>query len=234
MATGDYHHTALAVARGVGMLSPQAQVIIIQAEQESKPSSIPKTPLASEGHAATQSPQQMSPVLTMPAAWTMDKAPQLAGLGSSLITHHPHSVTDAAAADGKERQSSHPMAPHLPFLAKSTVGDGNERHGQLPGPNPPLTDDLWRVYGVEQQIVEHTAVDTSTVQMANETTSASEHLPWLLPSSRQSSRMRGEGTIYQGLVFDVDDGSVAPDKALQALTAIAQVGPSSVLLAWKS
>lgn len=30
MATGDYHHTALAVARGVGMVPPQGQVIIIQ------------------------------------------------------------------------------------------------------------------------------------------------------------------------------------------------------------
>ena len=30
MATGDYHHTALAVAWGVGMVPPGGQVIIIQ------------------------------------------------------------------------------------------------------------------------------------------------------------------------------------------------------------
>lgn len=30
MATGDYHHTALAVARAVGMVSAQGQVVIIQ------------------------------------------------------------------------------------------------------------------------------------------------------------------------------------------------------------
>ena len=30
MATGDYHHTALAVARGSGMIPPKGQVVIIQ------------------------------------------------------------------------------------------------------------------------------------------------------------------------------------------------------------
>ena len=36
MATGDYHHTALAVARGVGMIPPKGQVVIIQ--KDAKPS----------------------------------------------------------------------------------------------------------------------------------------------------------------------------------------------------
>lgn len=36
MATGDYHHTALAAARGVGMVPPQGQVVIIQAKSEMK------------------------------------------------------------------------------------------------------------------------------------------------------------------------------------------------------
>ena len=34
MATGDYHFTAIAVARGVGMVPPQAQVIIIQTSSD--------------------------------------------------------------------------------------------------------------------------------------------------------------------------------------------------------
>lgn len=38
MSTGDYHHTALAVARGVGMVPPQGQVIIIQTELETRSS----------------------------------------------------------------------------------------------------------------------------------------------------------------------------------------------------
>lgn len=37
MATGDYHHTALAVARGVGMVAPQGQVIIVQHKSEARP-----------------------------------------------------------------------------------------------------------------------------------------------------------------------------------------------------
>lgn len=37
MATGDYHTTALSVARGVGMVPPQGQLIVIQKEQDAKP-----------------------------------------------------------------------------------------------------------------------------------------------------------------------------------------------------
>lgn len=37
MASGDYHHTALAVARGVGMIPAQGRIIIIQTEAETRP-----------------------------------------------------------------------------------------------------------------------------------------------------------------------------------------------------
>ena len=37
MATGDYHSTALAVARDVGMIAPGGQVFIIQKGTEAKP-----------------------------------------------------------------------------------------------------------------------------------------------------------------------------------------------------
>ena len=36
MATGDYHHTALAVARGVGMVPLEGQIIIIQKTSEAQ------------------------------------------------------------------------------------------------------------------------------------------------------------------------------------------------------
>lgn len=36
MATGDYHHTALAVGRAAGMIAPQGQVVIIQKESETR------------------------------------------------------------------------------------------------------------------------------------------------------------------------------------------------------
>lgn len=34
VVTGDYHHTAIAVARGVGMLPPGGKLIIVQAKSE--------------------------------------------------------------------------------------------------------------------------------------------------------------------------------------------------------
>lgn len=42
--------------------------------------------------------------------------------------------------------------------------------------------------------------------------------------------MRGAGAIHQGLVFDVDKGSLASDTALQVLRTIAQVGASLTFL----
>ena len=55
MATGDYHLTALAVARGVGMVPPQKQVIVIQTEAETRPAAIASK--ASTLKATDKSPQ---------------------------------------------------------------------------------------------------------------------------------------------------------------------------------
>lgn len=40
MVTGDYHHTAIAVARGVGMIPPHEHVVIIQSMAEQKGESV--------------------------------------------------------------------------------------------------------------------------------------------------------------------------------------------------
>lgn len=42
MATGDYHHTAVAVARGVGMVPLNSHVIIIQTEDDIMSSNLPQ------------------------------------------------------------------------------------------------------------------------------------------------------------------------------------------------
>ena len=42
MVTGDYHHTAIAVARGVGMVPQGGQLVIIQAKSEKQV--LPRTP----------------------------------------------------------------------------------------------------------------------------------------------------------------------------------------------
>ena len=60
MITGDYQHTAIAVARGVGMIPQEGQVIIVQAKSEhlshaqvvsvpSSPRAVPVLPWSLEG-----------------------------------------------------------------------------------------------------------------------------------------------------------------------------------------
>lgn len=69
MATGDYHHTALAIARGVGMVPSEGRVIIIQSAEEIRPNSTQLEPLQAKIPAAQPSAEQQSqPMLTRPSA----------------------------------------------------------------------------------------------------------------------------------------------------------------------
>lgn len=46
MITGDYQHTAIAVARGVGMIAMDSQVVIMEAESERAGSASASAPVA--------------------------------------------------------------------------------------------------------------------------------------------------------------------------------------------
>ena len=55
MLTGDYHYTAIAAARQVGMLGPTSKVVIIQAESEFGPASLSeRVPESSPAHVMSQ------------------------------------------------------------------------------------------------------------------------------------------------------------------------------------
>lgn len=112
---------------GVGMLSPQAQVIIIEAERETKPSSIPDLSLTPESHSAPR--QVSSPLSVEPlASRTAHKAQQAAGLGSHLDIRQ---LRFEINAEGALEDKGRPLPPitHQPRLeAKSTVPDGKEHH----------------------------------------------------------------------------------------------------------
>ena len=57
MVTGDYHHTAIAVARGVGMIPPHEHVVIIQSMAEQKGESVGShRPSIDKQSAAVQTP----------------------------------------------------------------------------------------------------------------------------------------------------------------------------------
>ena len=91
MATGDYHHTAISVAQGVGMLAPHSQVIIIQTEKETMPSNLPhaaslqaSNPLQkAEDSNAQQIVSQLSgqgmPAVRQSALWTTASLPSSLG-----------------------------------------------------------------------------------------------------------------------------------------------------------
>lgn len=117
MATGDYHYTALAVARGVGMVPPHSQVIIIQTGPETQPSSFPAEHLRAEAPATHQSPHWTpEPVPTRQPTLlkTGHRTPQLAGFGSQLNAQHMRSATKRAGCSGEDCPRPTPV-PNLPL-----------------------------------------------------------------------------------------------------------------------
>ena len=63
MVTGDYHHTAIAVAKGAGMIRPHSKLVIIQAASEASAAdahlkAVQKHTQPSKSHFSTSSQPQ--------------------------------------------------------------------------------------------------------------------------------------------------------------------------------
>lgn len=104
MATGDYHHTALAVARGVGMIPAQGKVIIVQKQVEARPAD-PVTDL--EGLTATSPSQTLhqTGLLTLrPSALkpASDRRALPGALSRQFTRNVSFAAESAAANDGQE------------------------------------------------------------------------------------------------------------------------------------
>ena len=123
MVSGDYHHTAIAVARGLGMVPPGGPLIIIQSRAELQSATKPPSP--SHGPSHSRAPPQ--PVASNP---------QKPGSTQALWTHKPAlrdprgsvafggtSKKKGGASEGPQKPSVHPLpergsvtvAPEVPL-----------------------------------------------------------------------------------------------------------------------
>ena len=93
MVTGDYHHTAIAVARGVGMILQGGQVVIIQAKAENQV--LPRTPSRFPSAFKISNHQaRLSPLAPQPVSFA-----QKAASPSAAFSELP-----AAPAEGQQRE----------------------------------------------------------------------------------------------------------------------------------
>ena len=90
MVTGDFHHTAIAVARGVGMVRPGGQVVIIQAKSERQPLS----------NAPTQFPSALKSAKSLTAGSRTVRR----GVSFAQLTLSPSAASDERAGTLTEGQ----------------------------------------------------------------------------------------------------------------------------------
>lgn len=187
MATGDYHYTALAVARGVGMIPRQGKVIIIQKEVEARPADQNILTQADKAVCPSHLNSKAGSVAPKPSSFRSvpGKATQTGSLAHQ-VTHSVSFATGLAAARGQEQEE---------LL---------ERH---------IVQDTLGTMHLQSQ---HQTSDGGLAYIPQE--------PCSISFTR--SRHAGSSSEYQGLLFQVDNGSAAQDDALQALTSIAQVLPA--------
>ncbi len=120
MITGDYHHTAIAVAKSVGMLRADREIVVIDAVQQcqpSPPSSPRRVAFVSPSPDQLPAPLHHSPssrlrsTFLRSALMSPDRAAAPSVMSSSF--YKPHGATQAVPADASEHASSSGPRPLL-------------------------------------------------------------------------------------------------------------------------
>ena len=143
MITGDYHHTAIAVAKNVGMLRADRDIVVIDAVQQcqpSPPSSPRRVAFVSPSPDQSPAPLHHSPSsrlrsTSLRSALVSPGHAAAAPAGSSSFCK-PHSATQAVPADASEHASSSAPLPltqtALPPCAATGVHAASSAFHQKP------------------------------------------------------------------------------------------------------
>ncbi len=143
MITGDYHHTAIAVAKNVGMLRADRDIVVIDAVQQcqpSPPSSPRRVAFVSPSPDQSPAPLHHSPSsrlrsTSLRSALVSPGHAAASPAGSSSFCK-PHSATQAVPADASEHASSSAPLPltqtALPPCAATGVHAASSAFHQKP------------------------------------------------------------------------------------------------------
>lgn len=228
MVTGDYHHTALAVARGVGMVPTDSPLVIVQAQAEFRPCTKGLDTMPS----ALKSPKPAGPAAHQAVSFRMRAeeeeqavegcvAMPSAQMGPRPALHAPHHAVSFGTQDQQEGQ----QAPESSLAVPSLEASPRPALPALPFPN--------RAVSFETK---HQQEDGEASEGSLAMPSSLKRLrlsPLNTRASRRSVSFRVEGLKPEEeeehapegqLRFQLDNGDVFEDgDALRAFTSIAQV-----------
>ncbi|DBB14077.1 TPA: hypothetical protein ACH3X3_001037 [Trebouxia sp. C0006] len=147
MVTGDYYHTALAVARGVGMVPKESRVVVIQTRAEHRGSSAkaakrkPDLPDVSEVPKRMHRPVARAVSFAVPKAFSDSSEDDMRSLGG-FSESQPE--PDKSQKDWLQLQDMHPISP-----AQSQIPDLGTQPSQAwslqSGVEPLLSPELARL-----------------------------------------------------------------------------------------
>lgn len=110
MVTGDYHHTAIAVARGAGMIPKGSPMLIIQAKSESD------SLLANQGQSPSAR-EHHGTLLDTPCTAAEDCPPLRTNSVSRLVGHQESSDCNQVTMDLRLSATSSALVSEPPFHA---------------------------------------------------------------------------------------------------------------------
>ena len=140
MLTGDHHQTAIAVARGVGMLPSGSQLVIIQARSELQSTAQPpsRAPTASDSSHSLRAP-------TNPVVSTSHGSGKLDGqkAGSSQVSgskaaasmggHHPSFTQMCGTATADSAVDHGPVCPFCAAQEQPSLQKSSQQHSRQQG-----------------------------------------------------------------------------------------------------
>ena len=149
MATGDHHYTALAVARGVGMVPPHGQIIIIEKDQDATPAySSPgmketdqmSGPSASKAVSAAAQPSSVKPGKERSIQLGSHSAPSTFSVTFAINQEHPDKRSQQrlpSVADTYQHRPDQPLSAvehsldAAPSFRRQQRMNGSEHQGLL-------------------------------------------------------------------------------------------------------
>lgn len=216
MVTGDYHHTALAVARGVGMVPTDSRLVIVQSQSEFRPS--PKGLASMPSALKSPKPVGCAPnhAVSFGARGKQEEEQALEGCVASPSAHHAVSF-----GTQEQQEEEHPQEGSLamPSLGMSPAP-------VLPSPNRAVSFET-KHQQEEGEAPEGCSAAPSSLKKPRPSPlhtrasrrSVSFRIKGIKPEEEEEQAPEGQ------LRFQLDNGDVFEDgDALRAFTSIAQVG----------
>ena len=226
MVTGDYHHTAIAVARAVGMVPKQSPMLIIQAKSEQSNQSM-------SNHLSTAM-QQAEPLMAPKADQALSSRTDLLMAPKPVQLSSPRSRCAKVApepfqASSPRTDSRAELLHHVAASSTRTDCRADFQH-HMAGTNPRTYSraELLRHVG----FMEPPQVSGSFASVLRSDITVHGFSSDSSVDSREASNLSGDGCAScDGLVFNLDTSDHSETlSSVQAITSIAQVMHAALMV----